>query len=210
MKKSSKSTKLQGKKECTSKHDFFFFCAKNSCHPKQSKNAIKNEKCQYFFLQVIVWYALHTKFSKKLMTQQMQMSAEIYDIWLTLQHVGNMSTKFPTKVSLVQSITTNKCGHYVPTFLHPFPVSQRRRYFVGHLHWILLSNAQKYLWQKIASLFTLTAINPFTVKLMPPAIILELALSKMTILWPSGFANSMIPNCNTLLVTKNFFPLSGC
>ncbi len=50
-----------------------------------------------FFLRVIVSYTLHTKFSEKLVSWQMQMSAEIYDIWPTLRHVHDMSTTFPTK-----------------------------------------------------------------------------------------------------------------
>ncbi len=93
--KSLKSTKLQGKKEYFWK---CFFCAMySSCH-KESKNAIKNEKCQYLFPGIIVWYTLHTKFSEKLVMQQMQMSVEIYNIWLTLRQVSNMLTTFPTKV----------------------------------------------------------------------------------------------------------------
>ncbi len=42
-------------------------------------------------------HTLHTKFSEKLVSWQMQMLAEIYDIWPTLQHVHNMSMTFPTK-----------------------------------------------------------------------------------------------------------------
>ncbi len=41
---------------------FFFFLfspALYSSCPKESKNAIKNEKCRFFFLLVIVWYTLH-------------------------------------------------------------------------------------------------------------------------------------------------------
>ncbi len=46
-----------------------------------------------------VWYALHTKFSKKLVSWQMQMSAEFYNIWPTSRHVHDMSTTFfPTKL----------------------------------------------------------------------------------------------------------------
>ncbi len=47
-------------------------------------------------------------------------------------------------VSLVPSSTTNECGHNVHTPLHPFPASPERRNFVGHLKWILPSNAWKH------------------------------------------------------------------
>ncbi len=62
LKKSLKSAKLQGKKKRTSKHVFFlsFIVMLSSC-PNKFKNAIKNEKCQSFFLQVIIWCALHTR-----------------------------------------------------------------------------------------------------------------------------------------------------
>ncbi len=63
---------------------FFFFCALYSSCLKVSKNAIKNEECQCYFLWVIFWYALHTKFSKKLMTHL----ANIKTCW---QHASNIS-----------------------------------------------------------------------------------------------------------------------
>ncbi len=50
-----------------------------------------------FFLWVIIWNALQTKLSEKLMSWQMHMSAEFYIIWLKSQHVPDMSTTFPTK-----------------------------------------------------------------------------------------------------------------
>ncbi len=62
-----------------------------------------------FFFRVIVWYTLHSKFSKKLVSRQMQMLAEIYGIWPTLQHVHDMSMTFLTKSLTINSRRATVC-----------------------------------------------------------------------------------------------------
>ncbi len=97
--KKAQKCRTLGPKKCTSEHVFFFFFVRYTpLNPKNLKMQLKMKSADIFFLRVIVWYTLHTKFSEKLVSRQMQMLAEIYDIWPTLRHVHNMSTTFPTKV----------------------------------------------------------------------------------------------------------------
>ncbi len=50
---------------------FSFLFAMYSSSPKEWKKAIVNEWCWYFFLWVIIWYALHTGILQKTILQQM-------------------------------------------------------------------------------------------------------------------------------------------
>ncbi len=61
-----------------------FFGAMPSSCPKDSKNVIKMKSAYIFFLRVMVWYALHAKFSEKLVLRQMTNVGRI------LQHLTNI------------------------------------------------------------------------------------------------------------------------